>query len=121
MTGLVGYNLMSWAIETSNKDLLNWWQTTHKRIYGLVQISVGKKHYEYKIVVNLLSDKEYKYSVRKGSKEICKANSLTSALKTLESVIKAMLEYDKSLSNIKKLIKKELIKQRLDESKLHTT
>ena len=80
VVGLVNYYLINWATETIQNNLPKYHIEQYKRLYGIIQITVGSKHSLNKIVVDL-NKGEYKYSIRPGGKEIAKTNNLTEAIR----------------------------------------
>lgn len=112
--GFISMCLMNWTLETAlDKTLPKYHVELYKRTPMIAQISVGLKHGLYKIVVALkLQEGTYRYSCRKGSTELFKANSLTSALRNLNSYVAAEITYNVTMQRLSKLLKEEIIKQR---------
>lgn len=80
-TGLLGSHLLQWTMEFQMFDLPTYHTETYGKKYGIVQISVGKKHSLNKVIVDMREPEGFgKYSVRIGTIEVAKANSFISAV-----------------------------------------
>lgn len=79
--GLLGSHSFNWAMEARMMGLPYYHIESYGRVYGIVQISVGKKHSLNKIVVDMRQTDNFgKYRVKIGTREVAQANSFMSAM-----------------------------------------
>jgi hypothetical protein len=81
-TGLVN----KWFLDTTFEKLyhnynVKYYTETYKKCFGLIQVSIGKKHSLNKIIVNLKKDSYSRYTLIKNGKKVGNSSDFISALK----------------------------------------